>query len=567
MVMETIYVEPDGSARKPTSMGSPGNPAVGPKGSAEAQAWRSLRGAGPAPAGAGTPPAAPSGGALRAAGSAAKSVLRGAAPLAAAASAADTFVTPTEDYYTRFGFDPNQNRDGLTGLAKDVGVRALGAASDLGNVFTGGLAGRLYADKDPAARAAAGLAAQNPTLAAALGQQQNGLAPAAPNPGDLRLADSTAALPPGAPPQRSSVGSLFNNPNSTGTTTQLETIGVDGYQRQLQNLRGLGPAPAFMENGTLANAPGSTGFGGGTIFTQAGQNAAAQSVRDGLTGLRGGGPTRRERMQNAQLDSSERTSAAGRATQERIAQGQERLAGSRDALTLRGQDLDFAAAQARDATAQRGQDMTARSAATAARQDQMNKDRQFQLDTARFGEDKAKTMFSQREEGQKSFNGWAETLMTTRDEKGNTVVDKSRVADFTGLVSQTMGNMITRLQQKGDPASIKKAEELAQRGLGALDAEDRALLKTLYDRRERFNQTRGIGPFAAGGQVSNDLFDYQITGADDGVIQKRLRTAGGQSIGANDLRYTEPANALLPDIFKTPTNAYGPTLREQQGLR
>ena len=544
MVMETIYVEPDGSARKPASMGSPSNSAVGPKGSAEAQAWRSLRGAGPAPAGAGTPlAAAATSGGLRAAGSAAKSLLRGAAPIAAASSAAETFTTPTEDYYTRFGFDPNQNRDGLTGLAKDIGVRALGAASDLGSTFTGGLAGRWYADKDPATRAAAGLAAQNPTLAAALGQQQNGPAPAAPNPGDLRLADGTATLPPGAPPQRSTVGSLFNNPNSTGTTSQLETIGFDGYQRQLQALRALGPAPAFMENGTLANPPGATGFSGETLASAL--NKRVQDERNPQQAL-----ARQELEQRAAAERMRGTNDA-----------------ARTAATLRGQDLDYAAAVARDATAQRGQDMTARSAAAAARADQQNKDRQFQLDAARFGEEKAKTMFSQREEGQKSFNSWAETLMTARDEKGNTVVDKGRVADFTGLVSQTMGNMITRLQQKGDPASIKKAEELAQRGLGALDAEDRALLKTLYERRERFNQTRGVGPFAAGGQVSNDLFDYQITGADNGVLQKRLRTAGGQSIGANDLRYTEPANALLPDIFKTPTNAYGPTLREQQGLR
>jgi hypothetical protein len=553
MVMETIFVEEDGTARKPQSMGRPANTAVGRGGSAEAQAWRSLRGAGPAPAGAGTPPVTPApatGGALRTAGSAAKAVARGAAPLAAAASAAETFTTPTEDYYTRFGFDPKQDREGLTGLAKDVGVRVLGAASDLGNAFTGGLAGNLYRDRDPAVRASAGLAPQNPTLAAALGQQQGG--PAAPlNPTDLRLAAGTAASPTGAPAANGITrtgnsysgtnvlaGAEIRNPDGSVRSgpgvSSLDTSA--GYAADLQQLARLRAERAEREAGFAANQPGG-GLGGIRSTPLA---PPANDVR--------------------QPGRSERIAAMNNATQERIA-------ASRDALTLRGQNLDYGAAQSRDMTAQRGQDLSARSAAAAARADQMNKDRQFQLDTAKFGEEKAKTMFSQREEGQKSFNGWAETLMTTRDEKGNTVVDKGRVADFTGLVSQTMGNMITRLQQKGDPASIKKAEELAQRGLGALDAEDRALLKTLYDRRERFTQTRGIGPFSSGGSVSNDLFDYQITGKADGLVQNRLRTAGGQSIGANDLRYTEPANALLPDLFKTPTNAYGPTLREQQGLR
>jgi hypothetical protein len=552
MVMETIYVEEDGTARRPPNMGKPTNPNVVRGGSAEAQAWRSLRGAGPAPAGAGTPTPAPAaGGALRAAGSAAKAVGRGVAPIAAAASAAETFTTPTEDYYARFGFDPNQNREGLTGLAKDAGVRALGAASDLGNAFTGGLAGNIFRDRDPAVRASAGLAPQNPTLAAALGQKQTGAA-AAPNPSDLRLAGGTAMTPPPSVPQPGAITRTGNaytgtnvpfpaeirnpdgTPRSGGTVSVLDTS--EGFRQDQLELQRLRAERAEREAGFAANQPGG-----------------------GLSGIRG--TTLGPAAPGANpMTRAERIALANNATQERVA-------ASRDAVTLRGQNLDYGAAQARDATAQRGQDMTARTAATAARIDQMNKDRQFQMDSAKFGAEQARTLFDQRERGQKSFSDWAEGILATKDDKGGTVVDKARVAEFTSLATQTLGNMITRLQQAGDPASMKKAEELSQKGMSALDAEDRALLKTLYERRERFMQTRGIGPFSAGGGVSNDLFDYQLTGRDDGVVQRRLRTAGGQSIGENDLRYTEPANALLPDWFKTKTNAYGPTLREQQGLR
>ncbi|KXZ74174.1 hypothetical protein AVENLUH5627_00109 [Acinetobacter venetianus] len=56
--------------------------------------------------------------------------------------------TPTEQYRERFGlgdYNPEDSNGML--FAKDLGVRALGAASDLGNAMTLGQVGRFYADK------------------------------------------------------------------------------------------------------------------------------------------------------------------------------------------------------------------------------------------------------------------------------------------------------------------------------------------------------------------------------------------------------------------------------------
>lgn len=69
------------------------------------------------------------------------------APAAAASSAADTFETPTSDYETRFGFGPSTSDSPTVNLVRDIGVRALGAASDLGNTLTLGAAGQFYRDK------------------------------------------------------------------------------------------------------------------------------------------------------------------------------------------------------------------------------------------------------------------------------------------------------------------------------------------------------------------------------------------------------------------------------------
>jgi hypothetical protein len=70
---------------------------------------------------------------------------RVAAPVALGATAGEGFRTPTEQYRERFGFG-SSNRGDLGQFAEDVGIRTLGAASDLGNMLTFGLAGRYYRD-------------------------------------------------------------------------------------------------------------------------------------------------------------------------------------------------------------------------------------------------------------------------------------------------------------------------------------------------------------------------------------------------------------------------------------
>lgn len=83
-------------------------------------------------------------GMLRRAGAGAKRL--GAAG-ALAGTAITTATTPTEDYRERFGLETDD-----PSLAGDIGVRALGAASDLGSVLTFGAANRLYRDKQRQAR-------------------------------------------------------------------------------------------------------------------------------------------------------------------------------------------------------------------------------------------------------------------------------------------------------------------------------------------------------------------------------------------------------------------------------
>lgn len=128
-----------------------------------------------------------------------------AAPAALASTATAVGETPTEAYEKRFGFGPNNN-DGLGGLARDVGVRALGAASDLGDAMTLGLAGKyLYADKQPGAMPAASPVVAPDSTGAAV-------APAASTPNSAQVKPGITSNIGAAP--ASAVAALAGSPNS-----------------------------------------------------------------------------------------------------------------------------------------------------------------------------------------------------------------------------------------------------------------------------------------------------------------------------------------------------------------
>ena len=340
-----------------------------------------------------------------------------------------------------------------------------------------------------------------------------------------------------------------NGSTGTGTVSSLSTIGVDGYQRQLANIRSLG-----SPDSTVGQGAGGIGFTpGGATGDRTG--AVRSLMRSGLSARQADASLRADaqREQDGQIASMRETTArAGNSQALQIASMNNETSRANNidsnntsrannefsgAVSMRGQDSQLEANRASNALA-----------AAQARRDQDNR------------------VFERRRQATEDFDKWAGSVFV-RQEGDKQVPDAAKVADFNNVAQQSLGNMITRLNQTGKAENIAKAEKLRNEGLAALDPEDRALLKTLYDRRDRFVQSRGIGPFSASGPVSNDLFDFGIAGRDNGLLQDRFKLAGGQEVPVNDLRYTEPANAILPDLMKTPTTALGPTMRERQEIR
>jgi len=485
----------------------------------------------------------------------------------------------TARYAKRFGVSEPTGDGSFGDMAKFAALRAGGFASDLGNHLTGGLAGKLYQD--------------NPGAPDVVPHQF--VAPAAGS-ADLRAPVYPSNTPPGSGPQvtndlpadwraraldTTSDNSVRRVTTPDGRTLYTNVAGPDNAA--LMGMRGgaVSIAPGVPTASSVAPTPATEPMvaGGGaaslsgsvpsqvrsaqTFRDAVAQGAAQRAVADGMRS--GSARERAAAMQLAGQLSGDIENTARATARNETEQGMNE---ANNATARRGQDTQRDIAEGNNAVSLRGQDVQAGIARMQGRMAQMKDDRQYQLDLARFGEERAKTMFGQRQDARNNFNEWAKSAFVTRDKDGKAIPDEAKVADFNTTVNATLGNMITRLQQAGDPASVQKAERLQQLGIAALDEQDKQTLKQLFDRRNRVTEARGLVPGTATAERSNDLFDYAITGTDAGLVQKRFKMAGGGSIGVNDLRYADgPANYVLPDIFKAPTSTLGPTLEEQAALK
>lgn len=128
----------------------------------------------------------------------------------------------------------------------------------------------------------------------------------------------------------------------------------------------------------------------------------------------------------------------------------------RDAVTLRGQDIDADIAQSK------------------AQQEQFNKDRQYQLDVAKYGVDRADSLLKQRQDSAKNMGSRiASMLPPGRDGKPDTAT----AARYTEALNAQVGELMQQLREElaQDPTNRQKAADLQaleEKGLGALDEED-----------------------------------------------------------------------------------------------
>lgn len=296
------------------------------------------------------------------------------------------------------------------------------------------------------------------------------------NPTDRRLAAGTQTAPATtAPPVTTTTvpgtGGVQRRGNSFSNTGEfLEPGGPVSAQNSAAAdalvARSIAEGRAGLRGGLDENLPAGFGVTNARSSQMEDLEARNASVRSTLADR---GMSNRQRMQRDLAESqnaTQREIAGMRDATERRGQDitNEGFA-RRDRVTLRGQDLDFAATT-------RGQDSTARTAAARARQEQMNADRQFQMDTQKFGHERAKANFDQRQKAQDSVREQI-TSMIPNDADGKP--DTQTAARYSTALNAALSNYQSALERRaaaGDERAAQELRRVEEQGMAALDAKD-----------------------------------------------------------------------------------------------
>ena len=452
-----------------------------------------------------------------------------AGPLAVGATGADVThqvaTTPTEDYYARTGIDPVATH--VPQLVKDIGVRSLGALQDLGNSLTFGMADRAgnalagngfgHSTAYPSSKGPDGATSAPPlqsakiappnaasTLRAGLGVGSGGdMGPPAPvgasNPNGIVRRDGNSFsgenIREGFSYQDARTGMVVTTPEGRVTTMPAGTMGQldPSTSARLHEAR-----LAALDRGESLGPGGVVNMGGGGMRGNMRDSGAAdiqklaESGRLTATGL------------NAVLG------ARGQDVGAQTAQGQMGVQSQGQLLqhdaALRGQDV-----------AMIGHQMSSQVARTQARMQQMQQDRQYGLEVAKFGEEKAKSAFTQREQATKSLQSRFEGQLV---DPATGKPDAGRVAEHMGAVNSFMADAIAKAEAvpKGSPdyeQAQAMAEKLRTEGVKAI-GEDRLQQITLGLKAKQLN-AQNSSPYNPwkGTQVnSSNPADYAINGVE-----------------------------------------------------
>ena len=574
----------------------------------EAKAQKANIGAKYTPPAGGTPAAGPAPkpqGILSRAGSAlagskvAKVAGKLAVPLALADAAVATGSTPTEQYRERFGF--GESDEGVAGLVGDIGVRALGAASDLGNTLTFGQAGRLFRDKQAqAARDLAAGQAEKPALAPqvqapvdpaaeratqfeaerAAWLKSQGIDEAARSQAPRHMEDAAPGLPRVGMDQ-ARVGQPQRLPD-----------GEDGAEMYIRTAAQGEPAPSAS---TVKNRDSSVfsnkdmddinagirkrGLSGATLTGYGGPMTPEREARDAERAAQGQELAASYARQVAALDAknaggqSEADDRPPRAPNI----GNMTLSGAATAKAqYRADRADFTArnlskGQNADRALQREATADYRKEQLGLRRDTLNASiasAASARETAKAGELRESVAASERSEKAAADQLEAEIPRNVPGPDGKGSVSNPEYTRFVADARHTVA------QLGSNPATEhlwKRADGTRTSGWGDLDGPQRAKLLQMRENRARVEEATKrpgskwlLGTFNAS---SRDLTEYDFTqwkhgkGADAGYV---VSPSGKSKTRVDDLQSTEVGNYIWTEMFKDKTDEFTGQLPENK---
>lgn len=227
-------------------------------------------------------------------------------------------------------------------------------------------------------------------------------------------------------------------------------------------------------------------------------------------------------------------------------------------MTKRGQDLTY------DATL-RGHEVTMGSAkynAATAQRDQFNKDREFQRNVEN-------DSFAHREAADKNLTAKLDSMFTTRDDKGNSVVDHDRVASHKAGITAYLDSKISALERvprgAADYATSQRAAAALRKDGAAGLGEDglQKLIAQLEVQRRSAGAGSAWNPLGGRHVDSANPEDYDVVGVEPGLMQDQYKLKGGGRVPTRVLDFDNGGNAIIPNAFgNSPTRRFDTIKRD-----
>ncbi len=421
-------------------------------------------------------------------------------PFLAATAAAETLrtynETPEDDYYRRFGLDPNDRT-----IARDIGTRLGGMATDFGshlldtpvnlfNAVTGKdvqLPGGSFRDivtrqDNPTNAAASSLResapkaqAQNPGVQAQNPGVQAPTAFTAPDTSTRSLRQGNYTVPAGEfGPE---AGVVYRKGNS------FSGRDVSGYVGSGKNPIGIVPGMSKeLIDETLRNPDGSR-------WSAADNATMAANIRDGVDPYLG--TSRQAGQDRARADANiERLALSEAGTPGRRAAMKILADREQNAVTLRGQDITAS-----------GQAQTARNAAASAAALKAQQDRQYELDVAKFGQEAANKKRDDKRAGDAAFDTRIKGLVGDD-------ADGTKAAGIRTAANAFLANKQAEMEAalKADPNNKRAAailKDIQENGVSGMDEDTlrNLTLGTKANQLAQENDSAWWNPF--GGTAKN----------------------------------------------------------------
>lgn len=472
--------------------------------------------------------------------------------------AKSSFDTPTSEYRSRLGMDPNEGSVGGDLVARGAGVVSDFGANmlDIGTGLVNGVRNM---------GGAAPLESFNSILKR--DDKGAGVTPPAAAPSLRTPMQPAAAMPPRSEVWQEDAGSNpFANIKGFDANTGLITR---------SNIPGDASATTIDENGNPVRTDGQQQRVAIVGTNDPGSRQTMQTVEGRQATLRAAyAPTqyRDEPSTNPALRRDDLHAGANfgdsgginnpnswdwMATRKDRRMAQEREANQNNNATLRrGQDMSYAGDAAKANALTQKANIDAASEASKAQRDQANKDREFNAAQKKQTAEEGRAQQTARAQASETQRKDIESRFRMKDGDGKDVPDTARAASYYAAAAKTLPAMITALRAQGSPEALAKAQVLTEKGVGALEPGDHDQLTDLFNRRDQMSKAAGIGPNQGTYKHSDNLLDYMQVQGPKGVEKRvfggnRVNTPAG-SVSVNDLKYKDgPANRILPDWFKT----------------